>query len=127
MKSQPFGKAWVKAHWKTDTKRHWPKRHMKKRASGASGTKRPSGAPVVPVESSGAKAPHGDSTHRRIAPPSSDVDRSAVFKRPVGDELVSDFKKRLAAISRFQDTGKVYSVIGAARPHPCVVRPKRGR
>jgi hypothetical protein len=97
-------KAWVRLHWKTDTKRHTKKR----RSTG----------PVETVE----KLPHGDSKRSKSTPQSTDVDRSVVFERPVGPELVSDFKKRIAAIKRFQDTGEVYSVIGGPRAHSCVVR-----
>lgn len=39
-------------------------------------------------------------------------------------ESVSDFKHRLAIIMRERETGKRYSIIGAARPHPCVIRNK---
>lgn len=122
MKPKTFGKAWVRAHWKTDTKRHWPKR-----STGAPHVPVEKRAPHGPVEHTGAKRPMADSTHRRNAPSSTDVDRSAVFKRPVGPELVSDFKKRLAALRRFQDTGKVYSVIGAAPSHQSVRRSPKKR
>jgi hypothetical protein len=37
-------------------------------------------------------------------------------------ESVSDFKSRIARMMRERETGQRYSVIGAARAHPCVVR-----
>lgn len=37
-------------------------------------------------------------------------------------ESVADFKHRIAIIMRERETGKRYSIIGAARSHPCVVR-----
>jgi hypothetical protein len=37
-------------------------------------------------------------------------------------ESVSDFKARIALLMRQQETGKTYSVPGASRAHPCVVR-----
>jgi hypothetical protein len=40
----------------------------------------------------------------------------------LGQETVSDFKARLAAIMRERDTGKRFSVIGGPRAHESVVR-----
>jgi hypothetical protein len=37
-------------------------------------------------------------------------------------ETVADFKHRIAIIMRERETGKRYSIIGAARSHDCVVR-----
>jgi hypothetical protein len=37
-------------------------------------------------------------------------------------ESVADFKQRLAIMMRERETGKRYSIIGAAPAHPCVVR-----
>ena len=37
-------------------------------------------------------------------------------------ESVADFKQRLAIIMRERETGHRYSIVGAARPHPCVRR-----
>jgi hypothetical protein len=39
-------------------------------------------------------------------------------------ESVSDFKARIAQLMRERETGKQFSVIGAARSHECVVRGK---
>jgi hypothetical protein len=43
----------------------------------------------------------------------------AKLKQP---ESVADFKARIALMMRERETGKRYSVIGAARSHPCVTR-----
>lgn len=37
-------------------------------------------------------------------------------------ESIADFKHRIALMMRNREGGKVYSIIGAARPDPCVVR-----
>jgi hypothetical protein len=39
-------------------------------------------------------------------------------------ESIADFKHRIALLMRNREGGKIYSIIGAARPHPCVIRPK---
>jgi hypothetical protein len=39
-------------------------------------------------------------------------------------ESIADFKHRIALLMRNKEGGKQYSIIGAARPHPCVIRPK---
>lgn len=39
-------------------------------------------------------------------------------------ESLADFKHRIALIMRNREGGAVYSMIGAAKPDPCVVRPK---
>lgn len=47
------------------------------------------------------------------------------MKRPLKlkqPESVADFKHRLARMARERETGKRYSIIGAAPSHPCVVR-----
>jgi hypothetical protein len=43
----------------------------------------------------------------------------AKLKQP---ESVADFKARIALMMRERETGKRYSIIGAARSHPCVTR-----
>ena len=45
-------------------------------------------------------------------------------KTPNKVESLADFKHRIALLMRNREGGKVYSMIGAARPHPCVIRPK---
>jgi hypothetical protein len=40
-------------------------------------------------------------------------------------ETMAEFKHRIALLMRNREGGKVYSIIGAARPHPCVIRPKK--
>lgn len=40
-------------------------------------------------------------------------------------ESVADFKARIAKMIRERETGHKYSVIGAPRPSPCLLRPKR--
>jgi hypothetical protein len=42
-------------------------------------------------------------------------------------ESIADFKHRIALLMRNKEGGKQYSIIGAARPHPCVVRPKQDK
>jgi hypothetical protein len=37
-------------------------------------------------------------------------------------ETIADFKHRIALMMRNKEGGKVYSIIGAARPHPCTIR-----
>ena len=37
-------------------------------------------------------------------------------------ESIADFKHRIALLMRNREGGKVYSIIGAAPAHPCVVR-----
>lgn len=37
-------------------------------------------------------------------------------------ETLADFKHRIALLMRNQKGGEIYSVIGAAKPDPCVVR-----
>jgi hypothetical protein len=37
-------------------------------------------------------------------------------------ESIADFKHRIALLMRNREGGKQYSIIGAARPDPCVVR-----
>jgi hypothetical protein len=37
-------------------------------------------------------------------------------------ETVADFKQRLAALIRSRETGKRYSLVGAARAPECVLR-----
>jgi hypothetical protein len=39
-------------------------------------------------------------------------------------ESIADFKQRIALLMRNREGGKQYSIIGAARPDPCVVRCK---
>jgi hypothetical protein len=39
-------------------------------------------------------------------------------------ESIADFKQRIALLMRNREGGKVYSMIGAAPPDPCVIRPK---
>lgn len=41
------------------------------------------------------------------------------------NESMADFKHRIALLMRNREGGKVYSIIGAARPDPCVIRPKK--
>jgi hypothetical protein len=41
-------------------------------------------------------------------------------RKPV--ESTGDFKQRIAKMMRERETGKKYSLIGAAPAHPCVVR-----
>lgn len=45
-------------------------------------------------------------------------------QRQEKQESIADFKQRIALMMRNREGGKVYSMIGAARPDPCVVRPK---
>jgi hypothetical protein len=40
-------------------------------------------------------------------------------------ESIADFKHRIALLMRNREGGKAYSIIGAARPDPCVIRPKK--
>jgi hypothetical protein len=43
-------------------------------------------------------------------------------------ETTADFKQRIAILMRFRETGKRYSLVGAARADQCVLRkpqPKR--
>jgi hypothetical protein len=40
-------------------------------------------------------------------------------------ETIAEFKHRIALLMRNREGGKQYSIIGAARPDPCVVRPKK--
>ena len=40
-------------------------------------------------------------------------------------ESIADFKHRIALLMRNREGGKQYSIIGAARPHPCVIRPNK--
>ena len=40
-------------------------------------------------------------------------------------ETTSDFKARIALLMRQRETGKTYSIIGAPRAHPCVVRKQK--
>jgi len=37
-------------------------------------------------------------------------------------EIVSDFKARIALLMRERETGKKYAIVGASRAHECVVR-----
>lgn len=37
-------------------------------------------------------------------------------------ESVADFKQRIAIMMRERETGKKYSIVGAARAHDCVIR-----
>jgi hypothetical protein len=37
-------------------------------------------------------------------------------------ESIADFRQRIAIIMRERETGKKYSIVGAAHAHPCVVR-----
>ena len=39
-------------------------------------------------------------------------------------ESLADFKHRIALIMRNREGGAVYSIIGAAKAHPSLVRPK---
>lgn len=41
-------------------------------------------------------------------------------------ETVADFRERITRMVRERETGKKYSIIGAARPSPCLLRPKYG-
>jgi hypothetical protein len=40
-------------------------------------------------------------------------------------ETMAEFKHRIALLMRNREGGRVYSMIGAARPHPCIVRPRK--
>ena len=147
--------AWIRLHHKTDTKRHWrnpplakgPKhppprtprapvaeRSTLPRRPVAEGSAAPTplaGKKRTPRKASGATGRQGPKRPTASSQPTGSPQNprrmtcTERFAPPVGVELVADFRKRLAAIYRYRATGKLFSIVGASMPDPCVVRPKR--